>query len=142
MTELITSRTLKFEPNAGKKSILAWSKYSTLIEITSLSTSPNQLRDAMPDIKRLLDVSSPIPISWTVVLISLGFSSGSSGVQKAVWEMILDLDEQRLARLFGEVEGRRFLKGIHTAVLGLSLKILTRKQRLSCRMVRLLVVFQ
>ena len=102
---------MRLQEGSTAKAKAAWSKYSTLLEITSLSTSPNQLRDAMPDIKRLLDATSPIPASWVVVLVALGFQSGSSSVQRSMWDFIVGLEDRRLTRLFGDVEGRRFLRG-------------------------------
>ncbi|TGZ85278.1 hypothetical protein EX30DRAFT_337660 [Ascodesmis nigricans] len=108
----IDTRIMKLPNGPTNKTKTTWAKYTTLLEITSLSTSPNQLRDAMPDIKRLLDSSSDIPASWMVILVALGFQSGSSSVQRTMWEFITELEGRQLAKLFGEIEGRRFLRDI------------------------------
>lgn len=104
------SRTFTFDPRQRNLITASWSKYSTLIEIVSLSTSPNQLRDATPNLKRLLDPSSHIPASWMVVLVTLGFQSGSGGVSRGFWDIMLSLEPKRLGRLFGEPEGRKLLQ--------------------------------
>jgi hypothetical protein len=90
----------------------AWTKYSTLVEITSLSTSPNQLRDAIPDFNRLLDSTSYIPASWLAALITLGFRSGSGGVSRIFWNILLPLEQGRLKRLFQVPEARELLEEI------------------------------
>ena len=94
----------------SKPIVAAWNKYVTLVEIVSLSTSPNQLRDATPDLKRLLEPSSHIPASWLVALAALGFQSGSGGVARAFWDIVTSLEERQLARLFAGPEGRALLQ--------------------------------
>jgi len=107
-----TSRTFTFDPKQRKPITASWNKYITLIEIVSLSTSPNQLRDATPDLKRLLDSSSHIPPSWIVVLVTLGFRSGSGGVSRGFWDIMTSLEPGRLGRLFGGPEGRKLLQDV------------------------------
>lgn len=109
---LHASRTFSFDPKKRGPIIAAWTKFTTLIEITSLSTSPNQLRDATPDLRRLLDPTSPVPASWIIVLIALGFSSGSGGVSRVFWDFLASLENRRIARLFEGPEGRALLQDV------------------------------
>jgi tRNA guanosine-2'-O-methyltransferase len=106
----VNTRTFTFDPHKRPQITASWTKYSTLVEIVSLSSSPNQLRDAASDLKRLLDPTSHVPASWLVVLVSLGFQSGSGGVCRSFWEILLGLEEKQLVRLFGGPEGRRLLQ--------------------------------
>lgn len=105
-------RLFTISPSTASKTIAAWTKYSTLVEITSLSTSQNQVLAALPDVKRLLEPSSPIPASWMIVLIALAFQSGSSGVQGTMWDFLLSLEPRLMKRIFAELEGRRFASDI------------------------------
>ena len=105
-------RTFSFDPKKRTPIAAAWTKFTTLIEITSLSTSPNQLRDATPDLRRLLDPASHVPASWIVVLIALGFSSGSGGVSRAFWDFLTSLEKRRLARLFEGPEAQVLLQDV------------------------------
>jgi len=104
--------TFAFDPQKRGSITAAWSKFTTLIEITSLSTSPNQLRDATPDLKRLLDLSSYVSASWLVVLTSLGFQAGSGGVSRAFWDILVSLEKNRLGRFFEGPEGRKLLQDV------------------------------
>jgi tRNA guanosine-2'-O-methyltransferase len=105
-------RSFAFDPDKSAPIAAAWNKYTTLIEIVSLSTSPNQLRDAASDLKRLLDPASYIPASWIVALVTLGFQAGSGGVCRAFWDIVTSLEKKRLARLFEGPEGRKLLQDV------------------------------
>ncbi|KAA8914833.1 hypothetical protein FN846DRAFT_239220 [Sphaerosporella brunnea] len=112
LQEPFNARTFAFDPKKSAPIIAAWDKYTTFVEIVSLSASPNQLRDATSDLKRLLDPTSYIPASWIAVLITLGFQSGSGGVARAFWNIVTSLEKKRLARLFEGPEGRKLLQDV------------------------------
>jgi hypothetical protein len=87
----------------------AWAKYSTLIEISSLSTSTHQLLAAFPDMRRLLGAFSPIHGSWIVVLMRLGLGASNGPLQRVVWNFLLSLEGEELGRLIEGPEGMSFV---------------------------------
>lgn len=99
---------MTYDP-ASSSDRAAWKKYSTLIEIISLSSSTNQLLAAFPDIRRLLAESSPIHGSWIVVLVTLGLGASNGPLQGVVWDFLLSLKDEELARLIEGPEGMRFI---------------------------------
>lgn len=107
----ISNTLLKYDPSSPKDSA-AWTKYSTIIEIISLSTSTNQFLAAVPDIRRLLEPLSPIYGSWIVVLMALGLTSSCGPLQKAVGEFLLSLDGAELGKLLEGGEGKSFINNV------------------------------
>lgn len=104
-------RTFIFDPKKRAPITEAWDKFITLVEIVSLSASPNQLSAAASDLKRLLDPSSYVLVSWVVALTVLGFQAGNGRVSRAFWDILISLEKGRLGRLFEGPEGRKLLQG-------------------------------
>jgi hypothetical protein len=44
--------------------------------------------------------------------VALGFQAGSGGVARACWDIVASLEQKRLARLFGDIEGRKLLQDV------------------------------
>ena len=103
-------RTFIFDPQNRAPITEAWGKFVTLVEIVSLSPSPNQLSAATSDLKRMLDTSSYVPASWVVALTALGFQAGNGRVSRAFWDILISLEKDRLGRLFEGPEGRKLLQ--------------------------------
>ncbi|KAL7270903.1 hypothetical protein RUND412_006375 [Rhizina undulata] len=112
ITAPVSNRLLVYNPARRKQLESSWAKYSTIIEIISLSTSTNQLKAAVPEVKRFLNPRSEISPSWVVVLVKLGLQATSAPLQKVVWEMLLSLSAPEVERLVAEIEGMEFITDI------------------------------
>lgn len=110
LSEPVDNKLIKYDPSSVKDSA-AWSKYSTMIEIISLSTSTNQFLATVPDLRRLLKPFSPIYGSWIVILMTLGLTSSCGPLQKAVWEFLLSLEGKELGKLLEDERGKNFING-------------------------------
>ncbi|KAF8440700.1 hypothetical protein BGX38DRAFT_1272962 [Terfezia claveryi] len=85
-----------WDEKSRESTIQAWKKYATLFEIIVFDTSANQLKDALPELHRLLTPSSQIHRSWVSVLLSLGLKNSSTSIQATVYELLLSLQWQQL----------------------------------------------
>lgn len=88
-----------WDEKSKKGTIQAWKKYATLFEIIVFDTSANQLKDALPEFRRLLDPPLLIHGSWFSVLLALALKNSSSSIQSTAFELVLSLEWQQLAFL-------------------------------------------
>lgn len=79
-----------------ESTIKAWKKYATLFEIIVFDTSANQLKDALPELRRFLTPSSQIHRSWISVLLALALKNSSTSIQATAYELMLSLQWQQL----------------------------------------------
>jgi len=106
---LIYYRHFTWDEKSRESAIQAWKKYATLFEIIVFDTSANQLKDALPELRRLL-TPSQIHRSWISVLLALALKNSSTSIQATAYELILSLPWQQLEFL---TEGEdMFLTGL------------------------------
>lgn len=86
----------------------AWSKYATLFEIIVFDTSANQLKDALPEFRRLLTPPTRVHGSWMSVLLALALKNSSTSIQATAYELVLSLGWQQLEFI---VEEEMFFTG-------------------------------
>ncbi|KAF8425119.1 hypothetical protein EV426DRAFT_59708 [Tirmania nivea] len=85
-----------WDEKSRESTIQAWKKYATLFEIIVFDTSANQLKDALPELCRLLAPSSQIHRSWISVLLALALKNSSTSIQITAYELMLSLKWQQL----------------------------------------------